>query len=205
MEARTGMCIKIRWRGACGLLGLALCGVFVANQQAVQNKQTRKYNNNYNNRNNWLVLQVCNDLHLSAIASTHIAGMRVQTNNPRALAALHTPKERRSSLILHHVRLRSFRDDRSVCIARLSPPLHREYRLIRPSNLKLSIFSVISPLPVAASTVPFAIDGASRLIFDVSVVTCFSILAFIAHVKQRSWQQREPLHRDNALRVDQHR
>ena len=29
--------------------------------------------------------------------------------------------------------------------------------------------------------------------------------SFIAHVKQRSWQQRESLHRDDALRVDQHR
>lgn len=101
--------------------------------------------------------------------------MRVQTNNPRTLAALHTREERRSSLVLHHVRLRSFRDDRSVCLSRSSPPLHREYRLIRPANRKLSIFSVISPLPVAASTVPFAIDGASSMIFDVSVVTCLSI------------------------------
>ena len=132
--------------------------------------------------------------------------MRVQTNNPHALAALHAHEERRSSLILHHVRLRSFRDDRPVCTSRSPlPPLHREYRLIRPANLKLSIFSVMSPLPVAASTVPFTIDGASSMIFDVSVVTCLSAPLIRSHIKQRSRQQREPLHRYDALRVDQHR
>lgn len=97
------------------------------------------------------------------------------------------------------------RIDPSAAHSSSPPPLHRAYRLIRPANRALSIFSVMSPLPVAPSTVPFAIDGASSTIFDVSVVICFARLSFAAHIKKRPRQQGELLHRNNTLRVDQHR
>ena len=34
------MCIKMRWRAECGLLNLAVCGVFVSNQHQYKSNIT---------------------------------------------------------------------------------------------------------------------------------------------------------------------
>ena len=187
MDKRRCMLIKVCVGYVCECCepcdGEAFCGVFVATKRGVDG-------HGY--------------LRLTSPPRAHAPCVREETDHACARAAVHTHRQHRSALSRHHLRLVLRRCDDAVCAPHSSQSLHRENALIRPSNVARSMLSSISPLPVAPNTVPFAMRGESRTIFEVSVVACVA-LALRPYVEQRVWHQVEALDHNNALRVVEHR